>query len=156
MTINSKLSADTHSVSIEIGRDHFATHIMADGHAFIADEPEDLGGPDLGATPKNLLLSALGACIAITVRMYADRKGWPLEGIRLELSQTLVQASDCVDCGLPEDAKGRVNVLDYKVHLTGEELTPEMIERIMDITKRCPVHRIIMDQTVIRAELAST
>ena len=143
----------SHLVTVKTGREHYYTEIIANGHNLVADEPVELGGTNLGPTPYNLLLSSLGACTAITVRMYADRKEWPLEDIQVDLVHSQVQASDCVDCNLPEGAKGRVYLLERKVRLIGDDLTPEMIKRIMEIADRCPVHRTLVDQTVIKTKL---
>ncbi|WP_416762273.1 OsmC family protein [Roseateles sp. So40a] len=68
-----------------IGRDRFRTHIELGSHHLIADEPEVLGGAHAGPAPYDLLLASLGACTAITLRMYADRKGWPLESLEVDL-----------------------------------------------------------------------
>ena len=142
-----------HQVTVKTGKEHYVTQIIANGHSLIADEPADLGGTNLGPTPYDLLLSSLGACTAITVRMYVDRKGWPLTDIQVQLEHSVVQASDCVDCGLPPDAKGRVYLIERKVTLEGDNLTPEMKKRIMEIADRCPVHRTLVDQTVIKTSL---
>jgi uncharacterized OsmC-like protein/pimeloyl-ACP methyl ester carboxylesterase len=142
-----------HQVTVKTGTDHFYTEIIANGHSLVADEPTYLGGTNLGPTPYDMLLSALGACTAITVRMYADRKEWPLEDIQVALVHSQVQAKDCVDCGLPEDAKGRVYLIERQVKLTGKDLTPDMVKRIMEIADRCPVHRTLVDQTVIKTSL---
>jgi len=71
-----------------IGRDRYATSIDASGHAITADEPEKLGGANAGPAPYDLLLASLGACTAITLRMYADRKEWPLELLDVHLRLT--------------------------------------------------------------------
>lgn len=68
-----------------IGRDRYRTEIVAGGHALVADEGAKLGGQDEGAAPYDLLLAALGACTAITLRMYADRKEFPLESLDVAL-----------------------------------------------------------------------
>ena len=71
------------------------TEVSAGGHALVADEPESLGGTDEGPNPYDLLLAALGGCTAMTLRMYADRKGWPLESVTVRLSQDRIHATDC-------------------------------------------------------------
>lgn len=68
-----------------IGRDHYRTEIVVGGHDIVADEPSALGGADAGPAPYDLLLASLGACTAITLRMYADRKEWPLESLEVAL-----------------------------------------------------------------------
>ena len=74
------------------------TEVEAGGHTVVADEPENLGGTDTGPTPYDYLLAALGGCTAMTLRMYADRKGWPLESVTVRLSQERIHAADCEDC----------------------------------------------------------
>lgn len=69
-----------------IGADRYRTHIVAGGHALTADEPASLGGGDTGPAPFDLLLAALGACTAITLRMYAEKKGWPLASLDIDLT----------------------------------------------------------------------
>lgn len=71
--------------SARIGKDRYRTEIDVGGHALIADEPPALGGGAVGPAPYDLLLASLGACTAITLRMYADRKGWPLESVEVGL-----------------------------------------------------------------------
>ena len=71
--------------SANIGRDHYRTEIIVGGHEIIADEPPALGGQGAGPAPYDLLLASLGACTAITLRMYADRKEWPLESLGVAL-----------------------------------------------------------------------
>lgn len=68
-----------------IGKDRYRTTIMVGGHAITADEPESMGGQGVGPAPYDLLLASLGACTAITLRMYADHKGWPLESLDIAL-----------------------------------------------------------------------
>jgi uncharacterized OsmC-like protein/alpha/beta superfamily hydrolase len=140
-------------VTVRTGKEHYYTEIIANGHALVADEPIGIGGTNQGPKPYDLLLAALGSCTSITVRMYADRKEWPLEDIQVELRHSVVQAKDCVDCGLPEDAKGRVHLIEREVRLFGDQLTQEMKDRIMEIADRCPVHRTIVDQAVIKTNL---
>ena len=74
------------TVRVSIGRDHYRTEIAVGNHQLVADEPEDLGGTNQGPVATDLLLSSLGTCTVITLRMYADRKEWPLEGVEVKLS----------------------------------------------------------------------
>src|SRR3546814_19592446 len=68
-----------------IGKDHYRTEIEVGGHALVGDEGPGLGGKNLGPAPYAFLLAGLGACTAITLRMYADRKDWPLESVEVGL-----------------------------------------------------------------------
>jgi uncharacterized OsmC-like protein len=88
----------TRAVVVEDGGVRYLQNISVSRHLFQADEPAEVGGNDAGANPYELLLAALGACISITLRMYADRKHWPLEGVQVRLSYARVHAEDFAKC----------------------------------------------------------
>ena len=117
------------------------------GHALVADEPERLGGGDEGPTPYDLLLAALGACTNMTLSMYATRKGWPLAGVDTVLRHRKIHAEDCRDC---ESEQGKVDLIERDLTLHGE-LSEEQLSRLMEIAERCPVHRTLTSETVIRS-----
>ena len=73
-------------VKVSIGEEHYLTHVNIRQHHLVADEPEDLGGKDLGATPYELLLAALGSCTVITLKMYSQNKKWDLQQVNAELN----------------------------------------------------------------------
>src|SRR5215472_12909840 len=98
------------------------------GHQWLADEPLEAGGASQGPTPTALLLSALGACTAITVRMFAARKSWPLTGVEVHLEFN------------PDGAPAEGNDIRRRIALQGE-LSEEQRERLLDIANRCPLHR---------------
>lgn len=123
-------------VKVVGGPSGYVTHITSRGHRLVADEPESAGGSDQGPDPYALLLAGLGACKAITMRMYADRKGWPLSGSQLELRHSRTHAEDCDG----EAASGRVDCIEVDLELLGR-LSPEQRRRLLDIANRCPVHR---------------
>src|SRR3984957_9103496 len=81
----------------EAGSGTYTQQITAGPHQLVADEPKPIGDDD-GPTPYDLLLAALGSCTSMTLRMYADRKGWPLERIRVTLRHSRIHARDCSDC----------------------------------------------------------
>jgi putative redox protein len=113
--------------------------VTAGRHALVADEPVAAGGGDAGPDPYALLLAALGACTAMTLRMYADRKQWPLGEIRVELSHSRVHPEDCVGCDSPGT---KIDRIARKITLSGT-LDAAQLERLADIAKRCPVHKTL-------------
>lgn len=137
--------------TVSIGTDRYRTEVRAREHLLISDEPRELGGSDQGATPYELLTGALGACTAITLRMYADRKEWPLEAVRVGLVHEKVHAEDC-DC--ETEATGRIDVISMEIHLVGP-LTAEQRIRLIDIADKCPIHRSLNGQIVIKTRDAT-
>ena len=123
--------------------------VVAGNHRFRMDEPLDVGGSDTGPTPYDQLLAGLGACTVMTLRMYADRKGWPLRGATVTLSHGRVHARDCEEC---EATAGRVDVIERTLALEGE-LDGEQRARLLEIADRCPVHRTLTNETRIRTQL---
>ncbi len=122
------------------------TEVAVDGYALVADEPTDLGGTGTGPTPYDYLLVALGSCTAITVRMYADRKGWPLESVRVRLEHQRVHAKDCEEC---ETESGRIDNIDLQLNLKGP-LDDEQRERLREMADRCPVHRTLESEVLMK------
>src|SRR5690554_340947 len=112
----------------------------------IADEPLEYGGGNTGPSPYDYLLSALGACTAMTLRMYADRSNWELEEVEVTLEHNRIHAKDCEEC---DQKKGRVDVIERNIKLTGS-LTQEQRERLISIADRCPVHRTLSSETIIK------
>jgi putative redox protein len=86
----------------------------------------------------------------MTVQMYARRKGWPLEGVEVDLQTRKVHAKDCEDC--ESDPNAKVDIIDCQIRIQGD-LVPEQIERLVDISERCPVHRTLTSETVIRTNV---
>ena len=119
-------------------------------HQFLADEPLGVGD-DAGPDPYALLLSALGACKVMTVRMYAQRKGWPLEDVQVSLDTRKVHAKDCEDC--ESDPNARVDIIHCSISFQGD-LTQEQIGRLTEISEKCPVHRTLTSETKIRTVVA--
>jgi putative redox protein len=128
----------------EAGTGTYTQQITAGKHRLVADEPRPIGD-DAGPTPYDLLLAALGACTSMTVRMYADRKGWPLERVRVALRHSRIHAEDCAEC---ETTKGWIDHIDRDVELTGE-LDETQRERLMHIADRCPVHQTLTSEVHI-------
>jgi putative redox protein len=122
-------------VTARIGRTGFRTDATARTHSLIVDEPTSAGGTDLGPTPYECLLSALGACTAMTLRLYADRKKWPLEGVTVHLRSGRSHEKDCEDC---ETKKVGIGQIQRRLELEGT-LTDEQRSRLLEIADRCPV-----------------
>lgn len=127
----------------------FAQQITARRHRLAADEPAEMGGTDTGPSPYELLLAGLGACTSMTIRMYADRKGMPLEGVRVRLRHGKIHAVDCAHC---ETKEGRIDRIDRIVEVLGP-LTPEQRARLLEIADKCPVHRTMESEIDIVTEL---
>lgn len=126
-------------ITARIGRSGYRVDLGARSHVLVGDEPESLGGTDGGPTPYEYLLCALGSCTAMTVRMYADRKGFPLEAIEVRLRQARAHEPDCETCDT--DIVG-VDHIERQVTLSGP-LTDEMRKRLLEIADRCPVRQTL-------------
>ena len=137
-------------VAVRIGSSGFRTDIMAGGHALLADEPESVGGTDAGPTPYDLLNASLGACTAMTLRLYADRKGWPLEEAYVRLEHGRVHAEDDRNC---EDRPVRMDRITREIRLDGP-LEEEQRARLLEIADRCPVHRTLEAGVKLETRLA--
>jgi len=123
----------------------YGERITAGGHQLVADEPTIVGGADSGPTPYDLLLASLGACTAITVRMYAERKGWPLRNVTVRLRHQRIHATDCANC---ETRTGQLDHIERELEFDGD-LTDEQRARLLDIAERCPVHRMLHSEVLI-------
>lgn len=105
---------------------------VGERHRLVADEPVAVGGGDAGPAPFDFLLAGLGACTAMTVRMYAERKEWPLKQVSVSLRMDKV-----------EDESGqKVDRIDLVVTLEGD-FSPEQRQRLLEIAEKCPTHRIL-------------
>ncbi len=138
-------------VVARITSQRYRTDIVANGHALVADEPQAVGGQDLGPSPYDLVVAGLGACTAMTLRMYADRKNWPLESVTVSLAHQKVHAKDC-DC--ETSATGKIDLIERELVLTGE-LDEEQRVRLLEIANRCPVHRTLEGETVVKTRFAT-
>ena len=137
------------SVRVSSGPSRYLQIISVGPHVLQADEPNDFGGNDAGPNPYELLLAALGACTSMTVRMYAERKQWPLKEVQVSLSYARIHAEDCAEC----DTKiGMVDRIEVEVSFTGD-LSEDQQRKLFEIANECPVHRTLISRVHIDARL---
>ncbi len=138
------LSSDCQVIA-NIGASGYATQVEARGHALQADESAGAGGTDTGPTPYDLLLASLGTCTAMTLRMYAAGKGWPMTGVTVGLDQDRTPAKDC------QSETGLVLRITKRIEMTGD-LDEQQRARLLEIADRCPAHRSLLSETKIVTE----
>lgn len=109
-----------------LGRTGYATVMSARSHTLVADEPLDIGGTDVAATPYELLMASVASCTAITLRMYAERKDWPLEGVDVEMVM----------------GEGRLPAMTRRLVIRGP-LDDAQIARLHEIADACPVSKMV-------------
>ena len=135
----------------------FLNHVVVGRHRLLADEPESVGGFDAGPSPYDLLGAALGACTSMTLRMYADRKGLPLDRVTVEVTHGKVHADDCAECAENELLSGRSGMVDRferVVTVDGDDLTDEHRAKLLEIADKCPVHRTLESASSIVTRLS--
>ncbi|MFY0683255.1 MAG: OsmC family protein [Balneola sp.] len=129
----------------------FKTTLTAGKHEIIADEPTSVeGGNDQGPDPYDMLLMSLGTCSAMTMKMYARRKKWPVEDIFIEMRHNKRHADDCADCENPES---KIDSIEKELIIKGD-LSQEQLDKLLDISKKCPVHRTLLSEISIDTILA--
>ena len=124
-------------VTAIIGREKYKTELITNGHHLVADEPDEVGGKNLGPGPGEYLMVSLASCTAITLRMYADRKQWPLEKIRVEVF------SEKMD---------KTTIFIRHIYFAGA-LDEEQRNRLLQIANACPVHKTLTNPIEIKTEL---
>ncbi len=134
----------------EAGTGKFEQTISAGRHRLRADEPVTAGGADNGPSPYDLLLAGLGACTSMTIRMYATRKQWPLEGVSVRLTHSKVHAEDCADC---DTKAGKIDRIEREITIRGD-LDAAQREKLLEIADKCPVHRTLHSEVRIPTRLA--
>jgi len=136
-------------VVVHINHDHYRSEVFAGTHALIADEPRETGGTDAGPSPYGLLGSALGTCTAITLRMYADRKQWPMDAVNVKIRHQRIHAADCADC---ESKSGKIDHFVRELEIIGK-LDAEQRQRLLTIADKCPVYNTLGASSRIETRL---
>ena len=126
-------------VVVRTGAGGYRSEVLANGHSLVADEPLSVGGTNAGPSPYELLSSALGACTTMTLRMYADRKGWPLEAAEVSVRHEKIHCDDCAQAG---GSNSRIDHITRDLILEGP-LDKSQRARLLEIADRCPVHRTL-------------
>ncbi|KWV95984.1 bifunctional alpha/beta hydrolase/OsmC family protein [Erythrobacter sp. AP23] len=137
-------------VVVKTGHGKFGTEVHTKSHRFVADEPTSYGGDDTGPTPYDLLNAALGTCTAMTMKMYADKKGWPLEGVTVEVIHERNHKDECDHVEAMEEGR-QMQALNRKIALHGEDLDEDQRRRIIEIADKCPVHRTLEGELHVHA-----
>jgi putative redox protein len=127
----------------------FTNDIFVGKHMLRADEPVAVGGMDTGPGPYDLLAAAVGACTSMTLRAYADLKGIPLERVSVELKHDKIHAADCAEC---ETREGKIDRIDRSITLEGN-LDAQQRARLLEIADKCPVHRTLHSEVLIKTAL---
>ena len=130
----------------------FTQLIRVGNHMLRADEPVAAGGQDSGPSPYDLLLAGLGACTAMTLRLYADLKKLPLERVSVELTHEKIHAQDCAEC---ETKEGKIDCIERVVQLEGA-LDADQRAKLLEIANKCPVHRTLHSEVEVRTALAAS
>lgn len=129
------------------GKGKFQQQILVGEHELLSDEPKNYGGDETGPTPYDFLKMALGACKSMTLQMYADRKNWPLEGVEVEVTHDKIHAEDCAAC---ETTEGKVDQFNCTITIKGNNLSDQQKDRLMEIADKCPVHKTLQNEVIIR------
>ncbi|MCG8668235.1 MAG: bifunctional alpha/beta hydrolase/OsmC family protein [Pseudomonadales bacterium] len=127
----------------------FTQHVSSDSHYWLADEPTNVGGNNVGPDPYEHLLAALGACTSMTLRMYAGRKNIPLDHVKVHLTHRRDYLSDCESCNEQEK---KIEVLDRTLYLQGD-LSAQQKEQLLSIADRCPVHKTLHGNLSVETRL---
>ena len=137
-------------VLVEEKNHRFTQHVHSDSHYWLADEPQSVGGNNTGPDPYEHLLAALGACTSMTLRMYAGRKSLPLDNVKVELRHSRDYHKDCEGC---DRQAGKIEIIERMVTLDGD-LSETERERLLEIADRCPVHRTLHSELLVKTQLA--
>ncbi|MEB2779785.1 alpha/beta fold hydrolase [Algoriphagus sp. C2-6-M1] len=137
-------------VFVRLSGQKYTTEVMTPNHQLIADEPAEVGGDDMGPNPYDLLMASLGSCTAMTLKMYAERKKWPLEQVSVFLNHESVHMADSTH---PEEKSAKVSQFTRIIEIEGE-LDSEQRKKLLEISNKCPVHRTLQEEIIIHTMLA--
>lgn len=126
-------------ITAHIGAQNYKVDVRGEKQSLIIDEPKELGGEDLGLNPKELLAASLGACTSITLKMYANHKGWDLTDVNVEVT-------------FDWDKETSKSVFSRKIKLIGT-LDDIQRERLLKVADSCPVHKVLMNPTELESTL---
>lgn len=130
----------------------FKTTLTAGDHELTADEPKNVeGGNDDGPDPYDYLLMSLGTCTLMTVQMYAKRKGWELDDMYMELRHDKRHVEDCENC---EDTGSKIDVIEKELIIEGD-YPEDQLDKLLDISKKCPVHRTLQSDISIESSITN-
>lgn len=138
-----------HQVLAQLGDEGYTTDILSGKHHLRADEPEDVGGNDFGPAPYDFLLAGLGACTAMTLRMYANHKKWDLQEVEVHLNH---QKDHKEDSDHPEKKSSKIDKIERNIHLKGQ-LDEKQRQRLLEIANKCPVHKTLHGEVEIHSKL---
>ena len=136
-------------VLVRLAGEGYTTEIKTPFHHLLADEPAEVGGANLGPTPYDLLMASLGSCTAMTLKMYAERKKWPLKEVSVYLNHDKVHLDDSK---VPEKSETKVSQFTRIIQLEGD-LDNEQRQRLLEISNRCPVHKTLQEDIIIQTML---
>jgi putative redox protein len=134
----------------ETGTGKFTSHVVSGAHVMLGDEPERVGGDDAGPSPYDFLNAALGTCTVMTLRMYAERKGWDVGRLHCDVKHSRIHGEDCVDCETKPE--GMVDIFERTLHLS-DGLTAEQQEKLKEIADKCPVSKTLERSSKVRTHL---
>ncbi len=141
----------TRNITVNSSSPAYVQNISIGPHALLADEPPEAGGADTGPNPYEFVMAALGACTSMTVRMYAERRNWPLEKVEVGLKFSRLHAADCDDCSRK---KGIVNRIETRITFIGD-LSEIQRQRLLHMANNCPVRRILARTIEISSTLST-
>lgn len=136
-------------IHVHLGNQNYTTSLTAGQHESFADEPQSAGGRNEGPDPYDYLLMSLGSCTAITIRMYAERKEWPVEDIYVELRHFKDHAEDCADC---DDESAKIDKIEKDLIVKGD-LDQDQLNKLLEISEKCPVNRTLKASIEMKATI---